>query len=81
MAVAVASSSSSDSTPSLGTSICYIFGPKKKKKKKKENVNEIPYLLIRTNVSYHSLKNMYNIAFKSFSAPSILVVHLSVSFY
>ena len=33
--VDVASGYSSDSTPSLGTSICYRCGPKKKKKKKK----------------------------------------------
>ena len=33
VAVAVAGSCSSDSTPSLGTSICRGCGPKKKKKK------------------------------------------------
>ena len=35
MAVAVAGSYSSDSTPSLGTPICCECGPKKTKKKKK----------------------------------------------
>ena len=42
VAVAVAGSYSSDSTPSLGTSICPGCGPqktKKKKKKKKQNVS------------------------------------------
>ena len=36
VAVAVAGSYSSDSTSSLGTSICCKFGPKKQKKKKKK---------------------------------------------
>ena len=36
MAVAVAGSYSSDSTPSLGTPICCECGPKKTKKKKKK---------------------------------------------
>ena len=36
LAVAVASSSSSESTPNLGTSICHKCGPKKQKKKKKK---------------------------------------------
>ena len=36
VAVAVAGSRSSDTTPSLGTSICCGCGPKKPKKKKKE---------------------------------------------
>ena len=35
-AVASASSCGSDSTPSLGTSMCRGFGPKKQKKKKKK---------------------------------------------
>ena len=34
VAVVKASSCSSDSTPSLGTSMCYGCGPKKQKKKK-----------------------------------------------
>ena len=34
VAVAVVSGYSSDSTPSLGTSMCHRCGPKKKKKKK-----------------------------------------------
>ena len=36
MAVAWAMGCSSDLTPSLGTSICLGFGPKKQKKKKKK---------------------------------------------
>ena len=36
VAVAVAGSCSSDSTPSLGTSMCLRGGPKKKKKKKEK---------------------------------------------
>ena len=36
VAVAVSSSCSSDSTPSLGTSICCGFSPKKEKKKKSQ---------------------------------------------
>ena len=36
MAVAVASSCGSDSTPTLGTFICCICGPEKKKDKKKD---------------------------------------------
>ena len=34
--VVKASSCSSDLTPSLGTAICYMCGPKKQKKKKKK---------------------------------------------
>ena len=37
MAVAVASSSSSDSTPSLGTFIGYRCGPKKRKKEERKD--------------------------------------------
>ena len=40
VAVAVAGSCSSDSTPSLGTSICHRCGPKKTKKKKKGEINK-----------------------------------------
>ena len=36
VAMAVAGRCSSDSSPSLGTSICHRFGPKKQKKKKKK---------------------------------------------
>ena len=36
VAMAVAGSYSSDSSPNLGTSICCIYGPKKQKKKKKK---------------------------------------------
>ena len=36
--VAVAGSYRSDSTPTLGTYICYRCGPKKNKKKKKKNL-------------------------------------------
>ena len=36
LAVAVAGSYSFDSTPSLGTSLCQLWGPKKTKKKKKK---------------------------------------------
>ena len=39
--VAEAGSCSSDSTPSLGTSICLRCGPKKQKKKKKKKKNKI----------------------------------------
>ena len=37
----VGSSYSSDSTPSLGTSVCGEFGPKKEKKKKKAKVSTL----------------------------------------
>ena len=39
VAVVQASSYSTNSTPSLGTSICLGFGPKKTKKKKKSYVS------------------------------------------
>ena len=39
VAVAYAGSCSSDSTPSLGTSVCPECNPKKKKKKKKKKSN------------------------------------------
>ena len=39
VAVAQASSYSSDSTPSLGTSICHKCGPKKKKERKTRKIN------------------------------------------
>ena len=38
MAVVQASSYSSDPTPSLGTSICFDYGPRKRQKDKKINV-------------------------------------------
>ena len=41
MAVVQVSSCSSDSTPSLGTSIYHRFGPKKKKKKKWQNLLQV----------------------------------------
>ena len=44
MAVVLASGYSSNSTPSLGTSICHSWGPKKKKKKKKKNNEKSSYL-------------------------------------
>ena len=40
VAVAVPGSYSSDSTPSLGISICRGWGPKKTKKKKKKRAEE-----------------------------------------
>ena len=40
VAVDVASSGSSDLTPSLGTSMCHGCGPKKTKKKKKKKKKE-----------------------------------------
>ena len=45
VAVAVTVSCSSDSTPSLGTSICYRSSPKKKKEKKKNRHDYIMLLL------------------------------------
>ena len=42
---------SSDSTPSLGTSICYACGPKKQKKKEKEKVDPNDF-----NVSFLNVK-------------------------
>jgi len=44
--VAVASSYSSDSTPSLGTSICSGYGPKKTNKKRTIKNNFLPVLNI-----------------------------------
>ena len=41
VAAVYASSSSSDSTPSLGTPICCRYGPKKEKKKKKKKILKI----------------------------------------
>ena len=42
VAVAVASSYTSDSTPSLGTSMCHRCGPKKQKRKTKKTQEMIP---------------------------------------
>ena len=41
-AAAQASGYGSDLTPSLGTSICCGYGPKKKKKKKKPSIDTAP---------------------------------------
>ena len=41
VAMAQASVSSSDSTPSLGTSICCDYGPKKTKKKREKSEVEV----------------------------------------
>ena len=46
VAVAVASSCNSDSTPSLGTSVCYGYGPKKGKKKKSKRTLDKWQLMI-----------------------------------
>ena len=46
VAVAVASSYSSDLTPSMGTSICRRCSPKKAKKKKREREHFLSYFLI-----------------------------------
>ena len=45
-------SCSSDSAPSLGTSICHGWGPEKKKRKKKTNKN-VPF---QKNISYPCLE-------------------------
>ena len=49
VAMAVASSCSSDSTPSLGTSICHRWGPKKQKTNKKPKTKKI-YKKIKTQL-------------------------------
>ena len=49
VAVAVASIYSSDLTPSLGTSICHEYGPKKTKKKKKKKINDKVILIEETS--------------------------------
>ena len=46
-----AGSYSSDSTPSLGTSLCHVCGPKTQKEKKKGNSTG-PYLGIGKGISY-----------------------------
>ena len=57
--VAVANSCSSDSTPSLGISICYRCSPKKKKKKKKKILKgraEVQERMPRRNTGKHVSK-------------------------
>ena len=58
MAVAVASRWNSHSTPSLGTSICRGYGPKKKKKKKKIEVYLI-YSVVLVSGEQHSNSDIY----------------------
>ena len=48
-----AGSYSSDSTPSLGTSLCHVCGPKTQKEKKKKKGNRTgPYLVRGKGISY-----------------------------
>ena len=52
VSVAVAGNYSSDETPSLGTSMCHRYGPKKnKKKKKKKKTNKKITLLFVDNIN------------------------------
>ena len=55
VALAVAGSYSSDSTPSLGISICRGCGPKKTKKKKKKTSHEIILLIILWRKSFGNI--------------------------
>ena len=55
VAVVWAGSLSSDSTPTLGTSMCPGRGPKKTKKKKKNDTNE---LIRRIETDSQTLKNL-----------------------
>ena len=56
VAVAQASSCSSDSTPSLGTSVCRGCGPKRTKKQKAKQRNENP-LLHQEMIEYDNSSN------------------------
>ena len=54
IAVAVVGDCSSDSTPSLGTSICPRCGPKKGKKRKKKETNVFKRMTSLEFPSWHS---------------------------
>ena len=68
VAVAMASSYSSDSTPSLGTSICIRCGPKNtRKKKKKVGRKEGEEPLFYFQIKLNSPKLKYKLNFVGFS--------------
>ena len=65
VAVAVASGCTSDSIPSLGTSICHTCSPKKPKKKKYGSILEIVEVVeFEKQSQYHNLILYLDIIFR-----------------